>query len=104
MELVPEALADTEVSTVSGNVKLKLPRGAGANVEFSSVGGSFNGRSVNLGSTEQKYGNGEHDVEVRTVGGRSTCRPTEIRSRKKGEALAGGTPRRRRAPCFFLRR
>ena len=69
VELVPEALADTEVSTVSGNVKLKLPKGAGANVEFSSVGGSFNGRSVNLGSTEQKYGNGEHDVEVSTVGG-----------------------------------
>lgn len=69
VELVPEALADTEVSTVSGNVKLKLPRGAGANVEFSSVGGSFNGRGVNLGSTTQKYGNGEHDVEVSTVGG-----------------------------------
>lgn len=69
VELVPEALADTEVSTVSGNVKLKLPRGAGANVEFSSVGGSFNGKSVNLGSTEQKYGNGEHDVDVSTVGG-----------------------------------
>ncbi|MCY1077024.1 DUF4097 family beta strand repeat-containing protein [Archangium lansingense] len=69
VELTPEALADTEVSTVSGNVKLKLPRGAGANVEFSSVGGSFNGKGVSLGSSRQKYGNGEHDVEVSTVGG-----------------------------------
>ncbi|HYO54206.1 DUF4097 family beta strand repeat-containing protein [Archangium sp.] len=69
VELVPEALSDTEVSTVSGNVKLKLPRGAGANVDFSAVGGSFNGRGVSLGSTEQQYGNGEHDVDVSTVSG-----------------------------------
>ena len=69
VELAPEALADTEVGTVSGDVKLKLPRGAGATVDFSSVGGSFNGRAVSLGSTEQKYGNGEHDVDVSTVGG-----------------------------------
>ncbi|WP_309897301.1 DUF4097 family beta strand repeat-containing protein [Archangium sp.] len=69
VELAPEALADTEVSTVSGAVKLKLPRGAGANVDFSSVGGRFNGREVNLGSTEQRYGNGEHDVDVSTVSG-----------------------------------
>jgi DUF4097 and DUF4098 domain-containing protein YvlB len=69
VDLRPDDINNTEVSTVSGNVKLKLPKGAGANVEFSSVGGSFNGRSVNLGSTEQKYGNGEHDVEVSTVGG-----------------------------------
>lgn len=69
VNLAPEALADSEVSTVSGNVKLKLPRGAGAKVKFSSVGGSFNGRDVTLGSTSRKYGNGEHDVEVSTVGG-----------------------------------
>ncbi|WP_233166356.1 DUF4097 family beta strand repeat-containing protein [Archangium sp. Cb G35] len=69
VELVPESLADTEVSTVSGNVKLKLPKGAGANVQFSSVGGTFNGRDVSLGSSSKKYGNGEHDVEVSTVGG-----------------------------------
>jgi DUF4097 and DUF4098 domain-containing protein YvlB len=67
--LAPEALKDIEVSTVSGDVKLKLPRGAGAEVEFSSVGGSFNGRGVELGSTEQRYGNGEHDIEVSTVSG-----------------------------------
>jgi DUF4097 and DUF4098 domain-containing protein YvlB len=69
VELAPEALQDIEVSTVSGNVKLKLPRGAGAQVDYSSVGGSFNGRKVSLGSTEQRYGNGEHDVEVSTVSG-----------------------------------
>jgi hypothetical protein len=69
VKLAPEALADTEVSTVSGDVKLKLPRGAGANVEYSSVGGHFNGREVSLGSSKQRYGNGEHDVEVSTVSG-----------------------------------
>ena len=69
VDLAPEALADIEVSTVSGNVKLKLPRGAGAQVDFSSVGGRFNGRGVSLGSTEQRYGNGEHDVDVSTVSG-----------------------------------
>jgi DUF4097 and DUF4098 domain-containing protein YvlB len=69
VELAPEALKDTEVSTVSGNVKLKLPRGAGATLDFSSVGGRFNGRGVNLGSTSQTYGNGEHDVDVSTVSG-----------------------------------
>ncbi len=69
VELAPEALADTEVSTVSGNVKLKLPRGAGAHVDFSSVSGRFNGRSVTLGSKEQRYGNGAHNVDVSTVSG-----------------------------------
>jgi hypothetical protein len=69
VELAPEALADTEVSTVSGTVKLKLPRGAGANVDYSSVSGRFNGREVTFGSTEQRYGNGEHDVDVSTVSG-----------------------------------
>jgi hypothetical protein len=69
VELAPEVLADIEVSTVSGDVKLKLPRGAGAQVDYSSVGGRFNGRGVNLGSTEQRYGNGEHDVDVSTVSG-----------------------------------
>jgi DUF4097 and DUF4098 domain-containing protein YvlB len=75
--LEPAALEDTDISTVSGNVQLKLPRGAGANVDFSSVGGRFNGRSVNLGSTEQKYGNGEHDVDVSTVSGELAIQANE---------------------------
>ncbi len=69
VELAPEKMKELEVSTVSGDVKLKLPRGAGATVDFSSVGGRFNGRGVSLGSTEQRYGNGEHDVDVSTVSG-----------------------------------
>jgi DUF4097 and DUF4098 domain-containing protein YvlB len=77
VKLAPEVLADTDVSTVSGDVKLRLPRGAGAQVDFSSVGGSFNGRSVSLGSTEQKYGNGEHDVDVSTVSGSLEVRADE---------------------------
>lgn len=67
--LRPEALARTEVSTVSGAVKLQLPRGAGAQVEFSSVSGRLNGSDASLGSVERRYGNGEHPVEVSTVSG-----------------------------------
>ena len=67
--LEPEALEDMAVSTVSGNVTLRLPRDAGAQVDFSSVGGRFNGQSVSLGSTSRRYGNGGHDVDVSTVSG-----------------------------------
>lgn len=67
--LAPDALKETEVNTVSGDVKMKLPRGAGASVEYSSVGGHFNGRGVSLGSTQQRYGNGEHEIAVSTVSG-----------------------------------
>lgn len=77
VDLTPDALADTAVSTVGGNVKLKLPRGAGAEVKFSSVGGRFNGRSVDLGSAHQRYGQGEHKVEVSTVGGTLDVRADE---------------------------
>jgi DUF4097 and DUF4098 domain-containing protein YvlB len=69
VELLPDGLESTEVSTVSGDVKLKLPRDAGAQVEFSSVGGRFNGSGVSLGSIERRYGNGQHPVEVSTVSG-----------------------------------
>ncbi|WP_395835595.1 DUF4097 family beta strand repeat-containing protein [Cystobacter fuscus] len=69
VDLRPDDLEDTEVSTVSGNVKLKLPRDAGAQVEFSSVGGRFNGSGVSLGSIERRYGNGGSAVEVNTVSG-----------------------------------
>ncbi|MCP3062477.1 DUF4097 domain-containing protein [Myxococcus sp. K38C18041901] len=67
--LAPRKLEDTEISTVSGNVRLKLPERADAQVEFSSVGGSFNGSSVSLGSKKKTYGAGTHTVEVSTVGG-----------------------------------
>jgi DUF4097 and DUF4098 domain-containing protein YvlB len=77
VDLAPDALASTEITTVGGNVKLKLPRGAGAEVDFSSVGGRFNGRSVELGSSHQRYGTGEHKVEVSTVGGTFDVRSDE---------------------------
>lgn len=67
--LAPSALADTEVSTVSGNVKLQLPAGADATVEYSTVGGSFNGGKAKLDSSEHRYGNGKHSLEVSTVSG-----------------------------------
>ena len=49
--LAPEQVGRTSVSTVSGNVKLKLPERADARLSFSSVGGSFNGKSTALGWT-----------------------------------------------------
>lgn len=36
-------------------------------VEFPSVGGSFNGSSVALGSKEKSYGAGSQEVAVSTV-------------------------------------
>ena len=54
---------------MSGDVRLWLPRGAGAEVDFASVGGSFNGRAVSMGASSRRYGNGEHSVEVSTVSG-----------------------------------
>jgi|GEM_PF-2491103 len=78
VDLLPDALAHTEVSTVAGNVKLKLPRGAGARVEYASVGGKFNGRGVTLGSAEQRYGNGENQVEVSTVSGALDIQSDEV--------------------------
>ncbi|WP_245814510.1 DUF4097 family beta strand repeat-containing protein [Cystobacter ferrugineus] len=69
VELRPDDIDNTEVSTVSGNVKLKLPRDAGARVEFSSVGGRFNGGGGSMGSIERRYGDGEHPVEISTVNG-----------------------------------
>lgn len=67
--LAPATLDSTEVSTVSGDVKLKLPANADATVEYSTVGGSFNGDKKKLGSSEKRYGNGTHSVEVSTVSG-----------------------------------
>ncbi|MFP2929121.1 DUF4097 family beta strand repeat-containing protein [Pyxidicoccus sp. 3LG] len=70
--LAPKKVVTTSVSTVGGDVRLKLPAKADAKVEFSSVGGSFNGSTVALGSREKTYGAGSQDVEVSTVGGSLT--------------------------------
>jgi len=67
--LTPATLDSIEVSTVAGNVKLQLPAGADATVEYSTVGGSFNGGKSKLGSSEKRYGSGKHSVEVSTVSG-----------------------------------
>jgi hypothetical protein len=70
--LAPRKVVTSSVSTVSGNVRLKLPAKADAKVEFSSVGGSFNGSSVALGSKEKSYGAGTQEVAVSTVSGSLT--------------------------------
>lgn len=70
--LAPRKVVTTSVSTVSGDVRLKLPARADATVEFSSVGGSFNGSSVALGSKQKSYGAGSQKVAVSTVSGALT--------------------------------
>lgn len=70
--LAPKKVMTTSVSTVSGDVRLKLPAKADAKLEFSSVGGSFNGSSVALGSKEKTYGAGSQEVSISTVGGALT--------------------------------
>ncbi|MFP2911589.1 DUF4097 family beta strand repeat-containing protein [Pyxidicoccus sp. 3LFB2] len=70
--LAPRKVMTTSVNTVSGDVRLKLPAKADATVEFTSVGGSFNGSSVALGSKRKSYGAGSQEVEVSTVGGSLT--------------------------------
>lgn len=67
--LAPEQVAATSVSTVSGNVRLKMPERADARLQFSSVSGSYNGKSVALGSKSRTWGEGTHSVEVSTVSG-----------------------------------
>ncbi len=75
VSLSPQALGDTEVSTVSGDVRLRLPAQADATVEYSTVGGSFNGQSKSLGSMTKTYGAGTHEVEVSTVSGELQVEP-----------------------------
>lgn len=70
--LAPRKVVTTSVSTVSGNVRLKLPAKADAKVEFTSVGGSFNGSQTALGSKERTYGAGTQQVAVSTVSGSLT--------------------------------
>lgn len=67
--LAPEQVAATSVSTVSGNVRLKMPERADARLQFSSVSGSYNGKSAALGSRSHTWGEGTHSVEVNTVSG-----------------------------------
>ncbi len=67
--LAPEQVARTSVSTVSGDVRLKLPERADAQLGFSSVSGSFNGKTVSLGSVEKTWGKGTQEIGVSTVSG-----------------------------------
>jgi Putative adhesin len=75
VSLAPQAVAETEVSTVSGDVRLKLPARADATVDYSTVGGSFNGESKTLGSLTRKYGAGTQQVDVSTVSGELQVEP-----------------------------
>jgi hypothetical protein len=70
--LAPKVVAETSVSTVSGDVRLRMPKGADAELGFSSVGGRFNGESAALGSVKRTYGKGTHELSVSTVSGELT--------------------------------
>ncbi|WP_426751411.1 DUF4097 family beta strand repeat-containing protein [Myxococcus sp. Y35] len=67
--LAPRKVVTTSVSTVSGDVRLKLPARADVRLEFNSVSGRFNDSAARLGSREKTYGAGTHAVEVSTVSG-----------------------------------
>ena len=69
VRLSPGVVAATSVATVSGDVALKLPRNADAQLEFSAVSGKYNGKSVNLGSSKETFGKGTHEIEIGTVSG-----------------------------------
>ena len=75
VRLSPRAVAPTEVSTVSGDVRVTLPSQADATVRYSTVGGSFNGVSKALGSMSRTYGTGTHELEVSTVSGALEVEP-----------------------------
>ncbi|MBF5041212.1 DUF4097 domain-containing protein [Aggregicoccus sp. 17bor-14] len=75
VRLAPQEVADTDVSTVAGDVKLQLPDHASAKVDYSTVGGSFNGKSKALGSVSRQYGAGAHDIDVSTVSGALDVEP-----------------------------
>lgn len=75
VSLAPQAVAETQVSTVSGDVRLKLPARADATVDYSTVGGSFNGEGKRLGSLSRKYGAGTQQVDISTVSGELQVEP-----------------------------
>ncbi len=75
VRISPQAVASTEVSTVSGDVHVTLPGQADATVRYSTVGGSFNGESKALGSVSRTYGAGTHELEVSTVSGALEVEP-----------------------------
>ncbi|WP_275663287.1 DUF4097 family beta strand repeat-containing protein [Corallococcus macrosporus] len=73
--LAPRKVVTTSVSTVNGDVRLKLPARADVRLEFNTVGGRFNDSPARLGGREQTYGAGTHAVEVSTVGGSLSVQP-----------------------------
>ncbi|SDE81822.1 hypothetical protein SAMN04488504_112154 [Myxococcus virescens] len=70
--LAPRKVVATSVSSVGGDVRLKLPAQADVRLEFNTVGGRFNDSPARLGGREQTYGSGTHAVDVSTVGGSLT--------------------------------
>ncbi|AKQ67069.1 hypothetical protein A176_003981 [Myxococcus hansupus] len=73
--LAPRKIVTTSVSSVGGDVRLKLPAKADARLEFSSVSGRFNDSAAMLGRREKTYGAGTQSVEVSTVSGSLSVQP-----------------------------
>jgi DUF4097 and DUF4098 domain-containing protein YvlB len=67
--LAPKALERIVVGSVSGDVKIKLPANADADLEIGTVSGRVNGRKGNLSESQRKIGKGGKKIEVSTVSG-----------------------------------
>ncbi len=73
--LAPRKFVTTSVTTVSGDVRLKLPAKADVTVEFNTVSGRFNDSAAMMGSREKTYGAGTQSMEVSTVSGSLAVHP-----------------------------
>jgi hypothetical protein len=74
VRIAPATMGRTRVETVSGDVSVRLPTAAGAEVSYSSVSGALNGESVVLGSARRTLGPGGSKVIISTVSGNADVR------------------------------
>jgi hypothetical protein len=76
ISLSPKAVGRTDIHTVSGDVKIKLPANPDAKVQLSTVSGKLNGQPAELGKrSEASYGPGTVAMNIRTVSGSVETQP-----------------------------
>lgn len=69
VELSPRVVGDTSLSSVSGEVDLKVPRSASATVKLSSLSGRIRGEVGEGSDTRRKIGSGAAVVTASSVSG-----------------------------------